>query len=96
MGAGQDGGGESEAPEMVGNEAAPEPRSFDFERTTPVEVQPPRAPAPNFTPAPVPMAAPVPTPAPTATAPAPAHEPRPEWTPAPPSDATREGPRSEP
>jgi ribonuclease E len=28
--------------------------------------------------------------------PAPRPEPRPEWTPGPPSDATREGPRSEP
>lgn len=106
MGAAQEGGGEGEAPEMGDNEASPESRSFDFERTAPVEIQPPRAPTPNFTPPPVPVAAPVPapvpmavpvsTPAPTATAPAPAHEPRPEWTPAPPSDATREGPRSEP
>jgi hypothetical protein len=29
-------------------------------------------------------------------APVAAHEARPEWTPTPPSDATREGPRSEP
>jgi hypothetical protein len=81
MGAGQEGSSEGEAPGMGGNEASPESRSFDFERTTPVEVQPPRAATPNFTPAPAPVPAP---------------EPRPEWTPAPPSDATREGPRSEP
>jgi hypothetical protein len=63
---------------------APEPQSFDFERTTPVEIQPPR------------QAAPSPQPSPPAVTPPPAPEPRPEWTPAPPSDATREGPRSEP
>jgi len=76
MGAGQEGGAEGEGPATGGSEGAPEPQSFDFERTTPVEVQPP--------------------PAPVVTAPTPVHEPRQEWTPAPPSDATREGPRSEP
>jgi ribonuclease E len=70
MGAGQEGAGESEAPESAGAEGGPESQSFDFGRSAP---------------APAPMPAPVV-----------AHEPRQEWTPAPPSDATREGPRSEP
>ena len=61
VGASEAGGSESALP--AGNESAPEPQSFDFER----------APAPPVAPAP-----------------------RPEWTPGPPSDATREGPRSEP
>jgi len=107
---------ESSGPDSGGDEGAPEPQSFNFERTTPVEIQPtrpaaPPAPAPApaaFTspPAPVVIAAPAPvapapapvaaSPAPVPAAPAPAHEPRPEWTPAPPNDATREGPRSEP
>lgn len=65
--------------------SAPEPRSFDFDR------EPPR---PAFPDAPASAAASVATPAPVI--PVTAVEPRPEWTPTPPSDATREGPRSEP
>jgi len=64
---------------------APESRSFDFDR------EPPR---PAFRDAPASAAASVATPAPAI--PVTAVEPRPEWTPTPPSDATREGPRSEP
>lgn len=84
---------EGAGPESGGDEGAPEPQSFNFERTTPVETQPTRPVAPPPQPAP---AAFTPPPAPVPAAPAPAHEPRPEWTPAPPNDATREGPRSEP
>jgi ribonuclease E len=65
--------------------SAPEPRSFDFDR------EPPR---PAFRDTPASAAASVATPAPAI--PVTAVEPRPEWTPTPPSDATREGPRSEP
>ena len=61
VGATESGGGEGTS--APGNEAGPEPQSFDFERAA----SPPAAPAA-----------------------------RPEWTPGPPSDATREGPRSEP
>lgn len=97
MGAGQEGAGENEAPETAGAEGGPESQSFDFGRGAPaenrpprpVEAAPPRVDAPS--PAPVTAAAPAPMPAPVV-----AHEPRQEWTPAPPSDATREGPRSEP
>jgi ribonuclease E len=64
---------------------APEPRSFDFDR------EPPR---PAFRDAPAAAAASVAASAPVV--PVTAVEPRPEWTPTPPSDATREGPRSEP
>jgi len=106
-GPGQETAAGGEGPEMGGEGGAPEPQSFDFERPAPAP-QPPRSfevmtapprdivpvqqsrPA-QFTPPPAPAAAPTPPPAP-----APAHEPRQEWTPAPPSDATREGPRSEP
>jgi ribonuclease E len=63
---GTEAGGSESAPPS-GNEGAPEPQSFDFER------------------APLEQASPAPRP-----------EPRSEWTPGPPSDATREGPRSEP
>ena len=66
-------------------DSAPEPRSFDFDR------EPPR---PALRDAPAPVAAAVATSAPVI--PVTAVEPRPEWTPTPPSDATREGPRSEP
>jgi len=84
VGPGQDGAAEAAGPESGGDLGAPEPQSFDFERTTPVEFQPQRP------------AEPSPQPSPPAFTPPPAPEPRPEWTPAPPSDATREGPRSEP
>ena len=66
-------------------DSAPESRSFDFDR------EPPR---PAFRDAPAPVAAAVATSAPVV--PVTPVEPRPEWTPTPPSDATREGPRSEP
>jgi ribonuclease E len=105
---GQEGAMDNAGPEPGGDEGAPEPQSFDFERTTPVEVQPTRPAAPPsqpapaaFTPPPAPVVIAAPaavatSPAPAPAAPAPTHEPRPEWTPAPPNDATREGPRSEP
>jgi ribonuclease E len=102
-GASQEGAGESEAPEMAGDEGSPESRSFDFERTTPLDSQQPRPPQQQSRPAdfvPPAMAAAAPASEPAAppreAAPAPVSEPRQEWTPAPPSDATREGPRSEP
>jgi ribonuclease E len=117
-GPGREGPAEGEGQEMRGDQGAPEPQSFDFERTTPVETQQPRWSAPSQPPLPRPAefmpAAPVPPaqPAPVVSAPAvsapvvsapvvpdqraPAPEPRQEWTPGPPSDATREGPRSEP
>jgi len=85
---GTDGTSRREPTESSRNEA-PEPQSFDFERR-------PQGPAPRSTettpPSPrEPTAAPASVPAPvTAT------EPRPEWTPTPPSDASREAPRSEP
>jgi ribonuclease E len=66
-------------------DSTPGPRSFDFDG------EPPR---PAFRDAPAPAAAAVATSAPVV--PVTAVEPRPEWTPTPPSDATREGPRSEP
>jgi ribonuclease E len=66
-------------------DSAPESPSFDFDR------EPPRA---AFRDGPAPAAAAVATSAPVV--PVTAVEPRPEWTPTPPSDATREGPRSEP
>ena len=73
-----------EGPEGARDEGAPGPQSFDFER----------APAPS----PAPRPAEATPPAREAAAPTPAvvAAPRPEWTPTPPSDATREGPRSEP
>ena len=71
-GAGREGAGEGEGPEIGGDAGPPGPQSFDFERITPVVSAPI-----------VPAASPVP-------------EPRQEWTPGAPSDATREGPRSEP
>lgn len=110
MGANPEGTNEGGGGPATGNDTGvPEAQSFDFERTTPVDVQPQRSAPPRpveFTP-PAPVAAPVsapvapavaavsaPTPAPVA--PPAVQEPRPEWTPVPPSDATREGPRSEP
>jgi hypothetical protein len=108
MGSGQEGAVEGAGPEPGGDEGAPEPQSFDFERTTPIDVQQPRQSAPQtptatfvpppspVTAAPPPPAAAPPAPAPATVAPVAAHEARPEWTPTPPSDATREGPRSEP
>jgi ribonuclease E len=91
-GPGQEAAAGGEGPPMGGEGGAPEPQSFDFERPAPAP-QPPRsfevmASPPRDI---VPAVAPTPPPAP-----APVHEPRPEWTPAPPSDATREGPRNEP
>jgi hypothetical protein len=103
MPAGQEGAGESEGAETGGDEGAPEPQSFDFERTTPVGIQAPRAPQQQprpseFVPPAVAVVTPLSEPAapPRDAAPAAPHEPRQEWTPGPPSDATREGPRSEP
>jgi hypothetical protein len=70
---------------------APGPQSFDFERL-PVAAAPVRPVEPAAPPRPAEPAAP-----PRAVEPAPVvPQPRPEWTPTPPSDATREGPRSEP
>ena len=74
----------SEGPETSRDDGAPGPQSFDFER----------APAPSTT-APRPVEA-TPPAREAAAAPVVAAAPRPEWTPTPPSDATREGPRSEP
>jgi hypothetical protein len=88
---------------MAGNEGSPESQSFDFERTATTDPQQPRPPQQQSRPAdfvPPAMAAAAPASEPAAppreAAPAPVSEPRQEWTPAPPSDATREGPRSEP
>jgi ribonuclease E len=67
-------------------ESAPEARSFDFDREP---ARPAFKPAGAAPPVNAPAGAPV-------SAPAQAGEPRPDWTPTPPSDATREGPRSEP
>jgi ribonuclease E len=82
--AGEPTGGENR--EASADAGTPEPQSFDFERAPAAPARPPETAA---APASVPAVAPRP-------AEPPAHEPRPEWTPTPPSDATREGPRSEP
>jgi len=71
----------SEGPEVPQNDGAPGMQSFDFERAPATAPRPAEATPPAREAA----AAPVVTTAP-----------RPEWTPTPPSDATREGPRSEP
>jgi ribonuclease E len=71
----------SEGPEASRDEGAPGPQSFDFERAPVTTPRPVEATPPEREPAAVPVAV---------------SAPRPEWTPTPPSDATREGPRSEP
>jgi len=91
-------GGEADSPESFGDEATSESRSFDFERES--SSQPQQARSVEAPPAPRPAdIAPVreAAPAPVVTPPAVpvTHEPR-EWTPSPPSDATRDAPRSEP
>ncbi len=76
-----------EGPEVSRDDGAPGPQSFDFER----------APVPAAAPRPAEAAPPVREAASaTVAAPVTVSAPRPEWTPTPPSDATREGPRSEP
>jgi ribonuclease E len=89
-GAGEPAGGESR--EASADMGTPEPQSFDFERAPAAPVRVAEAAA---APAPAPVSVPAPVVAPR-PAEAAAPEPRPEWTPTPPSDATREGPRSEP
>jgi ribonuclease E len=89
-GAGEPTGGES--PVESGGMSAPEPQSFDFERAPAAPV---RSPETNAPPAPAPVSVPASV-ATSRPAEPPAPEPRREWTPTPPSDATREGPRSEP
>jgi len=68
-------------------DSAPQSRSSDFDRD---------APRPAFRDAPAPAPASAAAAAPAPVIPVTAVEPRTEWTPTPPSDATREGPRSEP
>jgi ribonuclease E len=85
----RDAAGESQGPESFGDDAGIESRSFDFDREAPSlpQIQRPAEVAPVREAAPAPVAAPPAAPV--------MQQPR-EWTPSPPSDATREGPRSEP
>ena len=82
-------GGDSQGPESFGDDAGIESRSFDFDREAPSlpQIQRPAEVAPVREAAPAPAVAPPAAPV--------VQQPR-EWTPSPPSDATREGPRSEP
>jgi ribonuclease E len=85
------GGGEAEGSDAPGDAPASESRSFDFEREPSSQ-----APRPvEAAPAPRPLELTPPTPSAAPPAPPVVHEPR-EWTPSPPSDVTREAPRSEP
>jgi ribonuclease E len=89
QGAGGGGGGESDAGSQTD---APEAQSFDFERPPPAASRVvDSAPGRDWTPAPTPQ-----PPVAVESAPRVEREQRPEWTPTPPSDATREGPRNEP
>jgi len=94
--AGQDAAGDTDGPGRSGDDRTAESRSFDFERTPAATPQPRPAESSPPPPAAAAPAAAAPVVAAPAATPIPAHEPRQEWTPAPPSDATREGPRSEP
>ena len=91
-GARRDGGNGNGAHSETAGEPAPRPAPVPRQDHTPVTMESPRGPAPDFGR----PSAPQTTSAPVEPGPSLAPPPRSDWTPSPPNDATREEPRGEP